>query len=183
MSPPRPWTVVETRDVQDCDVFRVQRALVQAPAGGEAHPFWRIEAAAWVNVVPLTEDGHVVMVRQWRHGSREVTLEIPGGIVDPGETPLGAAARELLEETGYGGGVLDAIGSANPNPALFSNEVHTFRARGVRRIGEIQNSAREETTVELVPLADLDRRLRDGEIRHALVVAALLWFRLAEGGP
>jgi 8-oxo-dGTP pyrophosphatase MutT (NUDIX family) len=182
MPHPRPWTVVETRDVQDCDVFQVQRTLTRSPHGGEAVPFWRIEAADWVNVVPVTSAGEIVMVRQWRHGSRDVTLEIPGGIVDPGEAPAAAALRELREETGYAGGRLVAIGEVNPNPALFANRVHSYAAHGVERVGEVDNHGHEETVVELVPLADLDRRLRAGEIRHALVVAALHWFRLAEAG-
>jgi len=180
MGIPRPWTVLDTEQVQDCTVFRVHRDLVRAPRSGEAHSYWRLEAAEWVNVVPVTEDGHVVMVRQWRHGTREITLEIPGGIVDPGEAPATAAAREMLEESGYGGGELIPIGSLSPNPALFTNRVHSFWARGVAPIAEIENHGEEETVVELVPLADLDRRVREGDIQHALVIAALHFFRLAE---
>jgi 8-oxo-dGTP pyrophosphatase MutT (NUDIX family) len=182
MGNPRPWTVLDTEPVQDCYVFRVHRDLVRAPRSGEAHSYWRIEAAEWVNVVAVTEDQQIVMVRQWRHGTREITLEIPGGIVDPGETPAEAAARETLEESGYGGGELTPLGALAPNPALFANRVHTFWIRGVRRVAEIQNHGEEETAVELVPVADLDRRVRDGEIQHALVVAALHLFHLAQGG-
>jgi hypothetical protein len=80
-------------------------------------------------------------------------------------------------------GALIPIGVLSPNPALFTNRVHSYWARGVSRIAEIQNHGEEETAVELVPLADLDRRVRAGEIQHALVIAALHWFRLAEGAP
>ncbi len=120
MEHPRPWTVLDTEQVQDSSVFRVHSNLVRAPRSGEAHTYWRIEAAEWVNVVPVTDDGYVVMVRQWRHGTREITIEIPGGIVDPGETPAQAAVRETLEEGGYGGGELISIGTLSPNPALVT---------------------------------------------------------------
>jgi 8-oxo-dGTP pyrophosphatase MutT (NUDIX family) len=182
MGIPRPWAVVGSEEVQDCTIFRVHRDRARSPRSGDVHPFWRIEAAQWCNVVPVTEDGHVVFVRQWRHGARELTLEIPGGIVDPGESPAEAAARELLEETGYAGAAIVPIGAVNPNPALFDNRVHTFWARDVRRVAAIANHGEEETAVELVPLADLDRRVAAGEIEHALVIAALHWFHLARTG-
>lgn len=178
----RPWRVLESRDVQDCSVFRVRRMLSLSPRTGSVHPFYGIDADDWVNVVPVTADGHVVMVRQFRHGSRELTLEIPGGIVDPGETPAEAARRELVEETGYGDGDMVPIGVLNPNPALFGNRLHSFWARDVVRVGEIHNDGREETAVELVALGELPERLRAGDISHALVVAALHWFQLARNG-
>lgn len=176
---PRPWQILRSEPLQDCKVFRVNRTFVRSPHGGEAHPFHTIEADPWVNVVAVTRDDEVVMVRQYRHGSREVTLEIPGGIVDPGEDPAEAAARELIEETGYRAAGVRPLGSLNPNPALFANRVHTFLAEGVERVADVMNGPLEETVVELVPAGQLPERVRRGEIDHALVVAALHWWSLA----
>jgi 8-oxo-dGTP pyrophosphatase MutT (NUDIX family) len=179
MTEPGRWSSVADEPLQDCVVFRVSRRLARSPSSGAVHPFYRIDAAPWVNVVALTRDERVVMVRQWRHGVGALTLEIPGGAVDPGETPAAAAARELLEETGHRAAALEPLGALNPNPALFGNRVHTFLALGCERVAEVQNSGLEETTVELVPRAELARRVRAGEIDHALVVAALHLHQLA----
>jgi len=175
---PRAWTPLETELLQDCAVFQVSRVDTRSP-GGSVHRFYRIDSADWINVVALTPRGDLVMVRQFRHGSGEVTLEIPGGLVDPGETPAEAAARELLEETGYRARRLERIGAVNPNPALFGNRVHTFLARDVERVAEVANDGTEETSVEIVPRADLPRLIREGAIDHALVVAGLFHFELS----
>jgi 8-oxo-dGTP pyrophosphatase MutT (NUDIX family) len=164
--------------LQHCKVFDVHRATMESPATGDPHPFYRIESPAWVNVVALTPRDELVMVRQFRQGLRDVTLEIPGGLVDPGESPEEAARRELLEETGYGADRFESLGSINPNPALFGNRCHMQVALGCEAVSEIQNSATEETIVELLPLADLAATIRAGGIDHALVVAALYSFEL-----
>ena len=181
MSSPRPWTVIETEPLADCAVFRVSRTLSRSPRTGDVHPFYQIRADDWVNVVPVTPDGHVVMVRQYRHGCQEVTLEIPGGIVDPGESPADAAARELLEETGFRAARVSPLGSVNPNPALFDNRCHTFLASGAERVAPVRNESTEETVVELVPEGDVERLVGEGRIHHALVIAALFHWR-SRGG-
>jgi 8-oxo-dGTP pyrophosphatase MutT (NUDIX family) len=179
---PKHWTTLESRKLQECRVFDVYQKTARSPHTGAAHSFFRIEADDWVNVVALTRDDELVMVRQYRHGNDEITLEIPGGIVDAGESPAQAAARELLEETGYRGSEPVPLGTVNPNPALFGNGCHTFLIREAARVAEIRNDgATEETVVELLPRSQLRTRLLAGEIGHALVIAGLFWFELSEG--
>jgi ADP-ribose pyrophosphatase len=171
MSPLR-WCRVGAEPLEDCRVFQVERVHQRSPRTGRVHSFYCLESPDWVNVVPFTPDHEVVMVKQYRHGSDTVTLEIPGGIVDPGEAPALAARRELLEETGYGRGTLTPLGDVSPNPALFANRLHCFALRGVVRVAEIANEGHEETEVELVPWREIPARVRSGEIDHALVLAA-----------
>jgi 8-oxo-dGTP pyrophosphatase MutT (NUDIX family) len=172
MPGPRRWTPLETELLQDCAVFTVSRAPARSPDGRD-HDFFRIDSSDWVNVVPLTAAGEVVMIRQYRHGLRDLTLEIPGGLIDPGEEPATAAGRELVEETGYRAAELLAIGATSPNPALFGNRVHTYLATGLERVGAPSNPGTEETVVELVPEATLRGIVRGGGVDHALVIAAL----------
>jgi ADP-ribose pyrophosphatase len=176
------WEEVERELLQDCRVFTVSRSTARSPHTGQAHPFYRIDSADWVNVVAVTPAAELVMVRQYRHGEGRVTLEIPGGLVDPGETGGQAAARELLEETGYRARSLVHLGAVNPNPALFGNRTETWAALGAERVAELQKGHPAETVVELLPRAELHEALRAGRISSALVIAALYWFDLYERG-
>ncbi len=177
---PPHWLELARELLQDCRVFHVSRTRVRSPRSGRDHDFFRIDAEDWVNIVPITRSGEIVMVKQYRHGSREVTLEIPGGIVDPGETPAEAGARELLEETGYRASQVALTGVVNPNPALFGNRVWSFAALDVEWAQPIRNESTEDTVVELVPLAELDEILRSGRITSALVIAAFHWLHLGK---
>jgi ADP-ribose pyrophosphatase len=178
MAGPRPWTTLANEAIQDCRVFSVRRVRAQSPRTGDAHDFFTIDSSDWVNVVAITPDDCVVMVRQYRHGAGRITLETPGGLIDPGETPAQAAARELLEETGYQAADWVPLGAVNPNPALFSNLLHGFLARGAQRVREVRNESTEETHVELVPLAELREVVRAGRVEHALVIAVAYLYEL-----
>ncbi len=168
-SPPA-WRRQESEQLADCRVFRVRRDRSENPRGGRVHDFYVIEAPDWINVVPLTEAGEVVLIEQYRHGAEEVSLEIPGGMVDEGESPQEAAARELLEETGYASAEIIYLGKTRPNPAIQDNWIHTFLARGVEFRHEPTFDGTEHTVVRLVPLERIPSLIADGTINHSLVV-------------
>lgn len=172
------WEKSAVREMADCRIVKVLENTCRSPFTGKDHTFYVIDSTDWVNLVPITANNELVCIRQYRHGTEEITLEIPGGMVDPGEEPIVAAARECLEETGYRAENLESLGAITPNPALFPNRLHTFVARGVVPVGEIQNTASEQTEVTLVPMAEVPDLLMRGEIDHALV-AATLWRLLA----
>jgi 8-oxo-dGTP pyrophosphatase MutT (NUDIX family) len=174
MSVLKPWREIRCEPLVDCRIFSVERSIVLSPTDGSEHDYFRITSSDWVQLIPLTAANEVVMVRQYRHGASDFVLEIPGGILDPGEDPAAAATRECLEETGYRAVELHALGAINPNPALHAHRLHSFYARNVVRVGSIQNTATEQTEVELVPLNEIAALLRTGRIDHSLV-AATLW--------
>src|SRR6185295_3303743 len=176
------WREMSRETVGDFRIFTVERSVAQSPVDGQTRAFHRIQSQNWTQIVPITADGHVVMIRQYRHGAQRVTLEIPGGLVDPGEDPAEAALRECLEETGYRARHAEPLGVVNPNPALFANRLHGYFATGVERERGVQNTGTEVTEPVLVPVTKLRGMLESGEIDHALV-AQTLWRYLYLHGP
>ena len=178
----KPWRCVRSNTPESFRVFSVRTDTAFSPRTGLEHDFYIIESSDWVNVIPVTSDRQVVMIRQYRHGSREVTLEIPGGLVDPGDTPRDAASRELLEETGYTSDDWTKIGEVNPNPALFGNRCYTYLAQNVKRTRPPSFDQTEDIEELLLPLQDIPGMIRKGEIDHAIVIAAFSFYFLHDQG-
>ena len=176
------WTRERSEQVADCRVFKVRRDFSADPRDGRAHDFYVIEAPDWINVIPLTKENEVVLIEQYRHGTEGVSLEIPGGMVDPGEEPHETAARELFEETGYEAAEVAFLGKTRPNPAIQDNWIHTFLARGVEYRQEPLNQGTERTRVRLIPLGQIPALIAEGAIDHALVVVGFHWLALSELG-
>lgn len=172
------WRTIASEEMADCRVFRVrrddkQRVSDHADRAGQPHSFYVIDSPDWVNVVAITTGGDVVLARQYRQGVERITLEVPGGLVDPGEEALQAAKRELLEETGYASDTWIHLGTTAPNPAIQSNRLDTYLALEATAIRPPEFDSTEHITLKLVSFSESLAMISSGAIDHALVIVAL----------
>jgi ADP-ribose pyrophosphatase len=172
----QPWTFLNSRIIQSCRVFRLKNERYRSPRTGQEHEFYLIDSPDWVNVIPLTPDGKVILVKQYRFGTQEFSLEIPGGMLDPEDTPAGAASRELLEETGYAGDEPILLGTVHPNPAIHTNRCYTYLIKNVTCQNPPSQDSTEDIEVQKAPLSEIPQLIRERKITHALVIAAFYWY-------
>ena len=174
----QPWKVTRSEMLLDGRIFKVRKDVVVNPRTGQPHDMFVLEQPNWVNVIPLTPDERVVMVEQWRHGTRSVHLETPGGLMEDGETPEQCARRELLEETGYEAGEVVRLGTVHPNPAIQNNLQHYVLATNCRHVAAPALDSAEDIMVRLVPLSEVPDMIRTGKITHGIVIGGFYWLEL-----
>jgi ADP-ribose pyrophosphatase len=175
--PVPPWPLITSRVLHEFSIYRLRQDVRRSPRTGKEHPFLVLDSTDWVNIVPVTPQGNIVLIRQFRHGTASVVWEIPGGMVDAEDrTPEHAARRELLEETGYRAERVDFLGVVHPNPAIQNNRCHSFVAHHARSTGSQHLDGSEDISVQEVPWPRVLEMIRSGEITHSLVITALFWY-------
>jgi 8-oxo-dGTP pyrophosphatase MutT (NUDIX family) len=163
--PIEPWQLLYSSYSFRDRWLSVRSDTVRLPGGKTLSPYHVVEVADWVNVVAISEAGNVILVEQYRHAVKRTLLEIPAGLVDPKENREAAARRELLEETGYGDGTWHVLGALHPVASRFANQVHSYLALGVRKIGEPQQEESENLHIHEMPWTEFVAGLQSGKLR------------------
>src|SRR5580692_2236531 len=180
---PRKWKTLKSDVAYSTPIFDLHRRRSTHARRGE-RDFFILEAPNWVNIIPLAKNGDVVMIRQWRHGISEFTLEVPGGMVDPEDpTPMHAARREMVEETGFDSDAIVALGKVHPNPAIQGNICFSFLAENVRQVERVVSIGDEETEVVMVPMHEIRGLIASGKVMHALTIAAFSFLHVYNPPP
>lgn len=170
------WKILSSEYLFSDLWFKVRKDVCLTPGGKIVDPYYVYEFPTWVTAVPVTEDGKIVMIRQYRHALGEVCIEIPGGCVeDTDKNFQEAIARELLEETGYVFSSYDYLGKISANPSSDNNLMHMFLAKGGMKISEPQLDSNEELEVELFTIDEVKQLLRENKIVQSMHVSCILY--------
>jgi ADP-ribose pyrophosphatase len=173
---PPPWRKLRLVREYDFSILKVREHWMEHPHDGSGHLRVTFHPSDWVNVIAVTEQQHVVFVRQFRAGIETDTLELPGGFVNPGEDAQAAGLRELEEETGFVAKSSRMLGVFHPNPGLQSNRCSIVLAEGCVQVHSGRPDPGEDLRVELHPRHQVDRLVLGGQVDHALMLAAFyLW--------
>ena len=179
----KPWKKISSKPVGDFRIFKIRSDTSVNPRTGKEHDFFILDSVNWVNVIAITPDQQLVIIEQYRHGSNTIELEIPGGMMDPGETdPVATAVRELREETGYEGENARLLGRVHANPAILTNTCFTVIVENCQLKHDTQFDHSEDLVTRLVPVAEIPKLVADEKISHSLVVVALCYFDLRQRG-
>jgi len=172
----KPWKIISSKRDELIKFFKLRTDRAVSPRTNIPHDFYILESAGWINVIPLTPEEDVILIRQYRHGIQGFTLEIPGGIIEAEDSPEGAAVRELYEETGYRAKEMISLGSVHANPAILNNICYTYLAKDVYLAGKQELDDKEDIEIVIKPLSEIPRLIKEGEITHSLILAAFYRF-------
>jgi 8-oxo-dGTP pyrophosphatase MutT (NUDIX family) len=170
-----PWTTLGSTPLIEDRWIRLRADRLRTAGGVEIAPWYVLDYPDWAVVVALTPDDRIVLVRQWRHAAQAWCLELPGGVIDPGETdPVAAARRELLEETGHDAPDWRMLYAAFPNPAIQTNRLHAVLATGCVPTAATAHEPGEAMSVECLPVTQVIAGIGQGMIGQAMHVGAIL---------
>lgn len=170
------WKLLESTYLHKEPWLTIRRDKCETPLGKIVNPYYVLEYPDWVNAMAVTEDGQVILVRQYRHALGRTLLEIPGGVMDPeDEDPQVAITRELLEETGYAFSEVHHLGAVSANPSTSTNLTHMFLATGGKKVQEQQLDDNEEIELVLVSLDEMEKMLTENQFMQSLHVSCLFY--------
>ena len=169
------WENLGEEVLAETRIFDLVSRRFRHPVSQREDDFYSLKTKSWANIAALTPERELVLVRQFRFGVEEFSLEFPGGIVDAGEDPMAAAVRELREETGYTGKDVSAIGSAFPNPAIFNNSCYFFKIDEVRKTHALALDQNEDIEVIVAPFEQVVQWGKEGRFTHALALNCLFY--------
>ncbi|MTI89542.1 MAG: NUDIX hydrolase [Balneolaceae bacterium] len=173
-----PWITTTEQVEYTTNIFKLLSREMKIESENHQATFSVIKAPDWVNVIPVTAEGEIVLVEQYRYGIEQTTLELPGGVVDPGETPEETSKRELVEETGFAGTTIEYLGKVSSNPAIFTNYTHTYLIENCTKVKEQQLDGNERINVHIVSMEEFLEYVDKGWVHHSLVVAAVARYLL-----
>ena len=170
------WKILSSEYLFNDLWFKVRKDICETPQGKIIDPYYVYEFPTWVTAVPVTEEGKIVMVRQYRHAIGATCLEIPGGCVDDTDKNFkDAVARELLEETGYSFSSYEYLGKISANPSTNNNLMHMFLAKGGKKVAAQQLDGNEEIEVELLSVDEVKQLLKENKILQSMHVTCIMY--------
>ncbi len=170
------WRVIDSEYLFNDLWFKVRKDKCETPGGKIVEPYYVYEFTDWVTALALTEDGKVVMVKQYRHALGETCIETPGGCVDATDKNFEEAiARELLEETGYSFSSYEYLGKISANPSTNNNLMHMFLAKGGKKVAQQKLDGNEEIEVALFEIDELKQLLKENKIVQAMHVTCIFY--------
>lgn len=174
------WKRISSEQIADCRVFKVREDLCERESDKMQSTFFVLENPDWVNIIAVTASGEVVLIEQYRFGTEEIILEVPGGMIDENESPEIAARRELLEETGFSSDEFILLGKSHPNPAIQNNSIYHYLALNCEKTEETKFDEHESVFTKLFSFKEIKNLILEGKITHSLVIAAFYYLKLKE---